>query len=125
MSGFNGIFGMFEIFGIMFFVVWFLIAGTIVFVIIKNISNWNKNNHSPRVTVEATVLAKRGDVRYRRSSVHHGTASSTSYYVTFEIATSGDRVELPMTGTEYGLLIEGDYGKLTFQGTRFIAFDRM
>ncbi|MBQ5676083.1 MAG: DUF2500 family protein, partial [Lachnospiraceae bacterium] len=43
------------------------------------ISQWNKNNHSPRLTVPATVVTK-------RSSHHHGGAnghhhSSTSYYV--------------------------------------------
>ena len=29
-----------------------------------------------------------------------------------------------MTGTEYGLLAEGDRGKLTFQGTRYLGFER-
>ena len=37
---------------------------------------------------------------------------------------SGDRVELHAAGSEYGLLIEGDKGKLSFQGTRFLGFER-
>ena len=55
----------------------------------------------------------------------HGfhSTTSTSYYATFQVE-SGDRMELSMTGTEYGLLAEGDRGKLTFQGTRYLGFER-
>ena len=48
---------------------------------------------------------------------------STSYYVTFEVK-SGDRMELAVTGKEYGQMVEGDVGELSFQGTRFLGFDR-
>ena len=41
----------------------------------------------------------------------------------FEVE-SGDRMEFAVQGQEYGLLIEGDYGKLTFQGTRYMGFVR-
>ena len=56
----------------------------------------------------------------------HGFHStiSTSYYATFQVE-SGDRMELSVTGTEYGLLAEGDRGKLTFQGTRYLGFERL
>ena len=49
--------------------------------------------------------------------------SSTSYYVTFEV-DSGDRIEFSMSGSEYGMLIEGDAGTLNFQGTRYLGFER-
>lgn len=42
------------------------------------------------------------------------------YYATFQVE-SGDRMELSVSGTEYGLLAEGDMGKLTFQGTRYLV----
>ena len=96
-----------DIFFGMFFLVFFLILGMIVFNFIKGIGQWNKNNHSPRLTVEATVVAKRGDVSH-----HH-----------FQVA-SGDRMELCVGGSEYGMLVEGDYGNLTFQGTRYLGFER-
>ena len=51
------------------------------------------------------------------------TTHSTWYYVTFEVE-SGDRIELGVNGTEYGMLVEGDYGKLSFQGTRYLGFER-
>ena len=37
---------------------------------------------------------------------------------------SGDRMELRVSGREYGLLAEGDRGQLTFQGTRYLSFVR-
>lgn len=54
----------------------------------------------------------------------HGmhTTSSTSYYVTFQVE-SGDRIEFCVKGSEYGMLVEGDRGRLTFQGTRYLGFE--
>ncbi len=37
---------------------------------------------------------------------------------------SGDRIELCVSGAEYGMLVEGDTGRLTFQGTRYLSFER-
>ena len=55
----------------------------------------------------------------------HGihTTTSTTYYATFQVA-SGDRMELHVGGREYGMLAEGDFGELTFQGTRYLGFAR-
>jgi hypothetical protein len=53
----------------------------------------------------------------------HSTTSST-YYVTFEFET-GDRIELHVPRSDYGMMIEQDQGLLTFQGTRFISFERI
>ena len=49
--------------------------------------------------------------------------NTSTYFATFQVA-SGDRMELQMPGQEYGLIIEGDFGDLTFQGTRFLSFSR-
>jgi hypothetical protein len=49
---------------------------------------------------------------------------NTIYYVTFQVA-SGDRMEFEVHDDEYGMIVENDKGKLTFQGTRYISFDRM
>ncbi|MNJ74498.1 hypothetical protein D3C77_714380 [compost metagenome] len=37
---------------------------------------------------------------------------------------SGDRLEFPVSGTEYGQCAEGDQGKLSFQGKRYLGFER-
>jgi len=125
--GFYGFDTSFMIFQIMFFLIFILVFGTILVTTIKGIRQWNKNNHSPRLTVPATVVSKRTHVsshrhRHGTTGMHH-TSRSTTYYVTFQV-DSGDRMELSMAGQEFGLLVEGDRGKLTFQGTRFLEFQR-
>lgn len=113
-------------FFIMFLLVFCLALGMILVSIFRGIGQWNKNNHSPRLTVEATVVAKRGDVSHHHHTDANGmghTHTSTTYYVTFQVA-SGDRMELCVGGSEYGMLVEGDFGDLTFQGTRYLGFER-
>lgn len=126
--GFDFMFGAFPI---MFSIVFILVITMFIVVAVKGIGQWNKNNHSPRLTVDATVVAKRQNV----SRSHHANAgdmsgahgyhssTSTSYYVTFQVE-SGDRLEFLMSGSEYGMLVEGDKGKLSFQGTRYLGFSR-
>ena len=124
--GFGFGFGMFNMFSIMFTIVFVLIIGVFIVTLVKGIGEWNKNNHSPKLTVPATVVAKRTNVsRHHHGGVnnHHHTSTSTTYYVTFQVE-SGDRMELRMAGHEFGLLIEGDKGKLSFQGTRYLGFER-
>ena len=123
-TGFGSGFGMgFGAFGVMFTIVFVLFIGIFVVAIVRGIGQWNKNNNSPRLTVPATVVSKRADVSHRHhAGEHHHTHTSTSYYVTFEVE-SGDRMELHMSGKEYGLLIEGDKGSLSLQGTRYLGFE--
>ena len=120
-------FGMgFDMFGIMFTIVFILVIGTFIVTAVKGIGQWNKNNNAPRLTVPATVVAKRTNVSHHHAGAnnHHHHHTSTSYYVTFQVE-SGDRMELHVAGREYGLLVEGDHGNLTFQGTRYLGFDRI
>ena len=116
----------FGLFDMMFTIVFVLVIGMFVAVAVKGISQWNKNNHSPRLTVPATIVAKRTNVtrhHHNGAGGHHHHHTSTTYYVTFQV-DSGDRMELQVAGTEYGLLIEGDRGEVTFQGTRYLGFVR-
>lgn len=125
--GMSGFHTGFDIMGILFAVMFILILGVFVVMFAKGISQWNKNNHSPRLTVPATVAAKRTDVtshHHRGANDHMHHHSSTWYYVTFQV-DSGDRMEFSVTGQEYGMLIEGDRGNLSFQGTRYQGFERM
>ncbi len=107
------------IFEIMFFAVFALFIVVFVSIFVKAISQWHKNNNSPRLTVPATVVAKRQH-RSHNSQTH---SSSTYYYATFEFE-SGDRLELSVPSDEIGLLTEGDVGSLCFQGTRYLGFER-
>ncbi|MEL3961277.1 DUF2500 domain-containing protein [Lysinibacillus endophyticus] len=95
--------------------VFIIVFGFIIFTIISTISQGIKNKNSPLLTVPAEVAAKRIHVQ--------GDHSHTTYYVTFEVQ-SGDRMEFKVEGSEYGLLVEKDLGLLSFQGTRYISFER-
>ncbi len=113
------------IFYILFYSVFILTFGIVLFSLVNSFLRWRKNNNSPRITVSATVVTKRTD--YRRGmhshemNMHH--VGYTNYYATFQFE-SGDRLELAVDGEQYGMLVEGDIGKLTFQGTRYISFVR-
>ena len=123
--------GLDVLFSLLFPLVFLLALGTILFTLVGNLRTWNKNNHSPRLTVQAAVVAKRTQVsRHRNANARdatgaHGytTSSVTTYYVTFQVE-SGDRMELQVGGAEYGMLVEGDTGKLSFQVTRYLSFQR-
>ena len=115
---------MFTLVPIMSMLIFGLVFVVIVASLVRSGKQWHRNNNSPRLTVDAKVLAKRHDVSRRRSAgEHHHYHTTNSYFVTFEVS-SGDRMELQLQGHEYGLLIEGDKGKLTFQGTRYLGFER-
>lgn len=113
-------FGFMDSFGTLFIAVVFIIViSTFIFVIGKSISTWSKNNNSPKLTVPAHVVTKRTET----SGGSNDSSAHTWYHVTFEVQ-SGDRMELPLSGQEFGLIAEGDKGLLTFQGTRYISFER-
>ena len=124
--------GWFDVmFSILFPLTFLLVFGVILYTLVSNFRTWNRNNHSPRLSVPAAVVAKRTDVSHSSmantgdpSGAHgYSTRTCTSYYVTFQVE-SGDRMEFEVDGSDYGLLVQGDIGKLTFQGTRYLGFER-
>ncbi len=124
--GMGGFDAMFTIVPVFISIVFVLVLGIIVVAAVQGIGTWNKNNHSPRLTVPAQVVTKRTDVSRRRHNSGTGmrhTHTSTRYYATFQV-DSGDRMEFSVSGPEYGMLAEGDRGDLTFQGTRYLSFER-
>lgn len=115
-----------SIFQVIFPLMFLLVLGMIIASLVRGIGRYRKNEASPRLTVDAVVVAKREDV----SHTHHNAAdntmfhnSHTTYYATFQVE-SGDRMELSMDGRAYGMLAENDTGRLTFQGTRYLGFER-
>lgn len=115
--------GFISIFFLLFIVAFAAILGMILVTFVRELSQRNRNNHSPRLTVEAAVVAKRQSFSSHRSGDELHTAS-TRYFATFQVE-SGDRMELQMSGQDYGMLVEGDRGRLTFQGTLYLDFQRM
>ena len=112
------VFGGMGIFFVFFVIIFTLVIGTFIFVAVKGISQWSKNNKSPVLTVPAEIVAKSTET----TGGHGDSSASTWYYVTFQVQ-SGDRLELDVPSKEYGMLAE-DLGILTFQGTRDQGFER-
>ena len=115
-----------SVFMALFILVFLAILGTFLAMLLRGISQWSRDNRPPRLTVGALVTAKRTNVSHHRHSGAGGvghTTRSTTYYATFEVE-SGDRMELQLSGQDYGLLAEGDRGYLTFQGSRYLGFER-
>lgn len=115
----------FNLFPVIWLIMFVLIVGTIISSFVKSAKKERKNDAAPRLDVQAKVVTKRTDVSYHRHhhQNHHHTTTSTHYFATFEVE-SGDRMELEMDGQDYGLLVEGDWGTLSFQGTRYLGFRR-
>ena len=82
--------------------------GIVIFYIIRN-------NRQPKLQVSATVVTKR--------TSNHTKATDRHYFVTFQVE-SGDRIEFWVTSLQYSELKQDDCGILTFQGPRFIGFEK-
>ncbi|MGD6959646.1 DUF2500 domain-containing protein [Rossellomorea aquimaris] len=109
---------MFQIVPVFIGIVFVIVISFILFSVIKGVGEWSKNNQSPTLNVRAKVLAKRTAVRGGGE-----TRAYSQYFVTFEVE-SGDRMELKVKDNEFGMLVEGDQGELTFQGSRYLGFVR-
>lgn len=91
----------------------FLIFASFFAVIVIRI----RNNNSPIMSVDAKIVDK-------RMETHHDDGDSyTTYRATFEMQ-GGERKEFRIPRSKYGLLVEGDEGVLSFQGTRYLGFER-
>ncbi|GLX69666.1 DUF2500 domain-containing protein [Paenibacillus glycanilyticus] len=96
-----------------------IIVGGFLYVIIRGIVTWTSNNSAELLTQSAVIIDKRTEVWGGSGD----SSANTNYYVTFEIEDRS-RVELPVSGNKFGLLIVGDKGILSYQGTRFKSFER-
>ena len=110
----------------MFTLVFVLVIGLFIYAVVQAIARKQKNDASPRLTVLARVVSRRQEVTHHARNMNDGvyhTSSTTRYFVTFQVE-SGDRMELELDGSDFGMLAEGDEGRLSFLGTRFLDFQR-
>lgn len=110
----------------MFTLVFVLVIGLFIYAVVQAIARKQKNDASPRLTVLARVVSRRQEVTHHARNMNDGvyhTSSTTRYFVTFQVE-SGDRLELQLDGSDFGMIAEGDEGRLSFQGTRFLDFQR-
>lgn len=77
---------------------------------------------APRRTVDAMIVKKRLSCEQH----HHGVEvftnhERTNYFITFQLERN-NRIELQVKESQYDLLFDGERGKLTYRGKRFIRF---
>lgn len=99
-----------------------VIVAVVVIVLVKGVQGlftWSSNN-------AAEILNKPSEIVTKRTEVWGGSgnsSTSTSYYITFEFEDCS-RQEFEVKAKKFGMLVEGDIGILTYQGTRFIDYAR-
>jgi hypothetical protein len=110
---------MFSIVPVIIGIIFIIVICGFVFAFVNGLKQYASNKEKPVETVPARIIGKRphtwggaGD-----SSAH------TSYYVTFELE-NGERMEIPVNDSFYGMHVEGDTGMLTHQGTQMMSFER-
>lgn len=101
-------------------IVFFVIIRLIVSAVSS--SNGGSGFAGRRQTVDALIVAKRMNC----SRHHHGAEIipdhvPTTYHITFQI-DKGPRIELQVKESQYDLMFDGERGKLTYKGKRFIRF---
>lgn len=88
-----------------------------VYYLVRAIVTWHKNNLSPTITEVATVINK------RRATSMNGNMTYITCFVMFR-TQGGDELEFTVKGRFFRSVEEGDAGRLTHKGTRFISFER-
>jgi hypothetical protein len=101
----------------------FIIIFIVLRIIATSVGSCGGMSMGPKRTVQAMIVAKRMNC----SRHHHGAEiiddhDPTTYHVTFQI-DKGPRIELQVKESQYDLLYDGDRGKLTYKGKRFIRFN--
>ncbi|MUG47489.1 DUF2500 domain-containing protein [Paenibacillus woosongensis] len=116
-----------EMFGVMntalpiFFII---ILGIILISVGRGILRYANNSKQPLLIVSTIIVGKRTEVSHRHNTDTAVSQMDSKYFITFEVE-SGDRLEFPVSGLEYGQCAEGDQGKLSFQGNRYLGFERL
>lgn len=106
------------LFSVVFSVVVVVILGAVVAALIGGARRSLRDQASPQVTAEARVMDKRTEVTGGGE-----TLTRQTYYVTFQFPDGG-RLELGVPAAESGLLVVGDRGSLSWQGSRYLGFAR-
>lgn len=94
----------------------------------KEAEQWRADNNAPQKTVNATVVSKRRILENfrKRSHLSLEPRSDPHYYATFRL-DNGDEIELSLILHQghYRTLEPGDRGSLTYQGKRYIGFEKV
>ena len=112
-----------SLFPIILLILGLLVGGGIVLVIANSGKKKQQaapvQQPQPQPQQQPQLTALQGEVKVVTKRVHCGV----SYFVGVEL-TDGSRIELSVTGEQYGLIVEGDQGIAIWQGKQLLKFDR-
>jgi hypothetical protein len=114
-DSFNQTFAMMQGIVVVFFIA---VVAMIVVGVVNRSRVAARNNAAPEVSAVARILDKRIE-----TTGGGDTMVSQQYFVSFE-QPSGERFELEVPESEYGLLAVGDNGTVAMKGTRYLGFSR-
>ncbi len=116
-----------------------VVIGLFIFNAAKSASQGIKNNAAPEVAALVKIVDKRvrlsgggtthsapalgGDGTFLSSGMSSSDPVREQHFVTFE-QSSGERFEMKVPASDYGLLVVGDQGTVTMKGTRYLGFQR-
>ncbi len=102
-----------------------IVLAVIITPLVGSVRQYRRSNASPVPTVEAAVSDKRTNVHVHTGGGHHhrGASGAADYCATLQV-DSGSRIGLALSPQEYGQPAPGNRGKLIFQGTRYLGFER-
>jgi hypothetical protein len=82
-----------------------------------------RDNAQPKEDLPSRLVSKRHEVHTTKDS-DGDPWTFTQYFATFQVLMRDEHLEFPIDGQEWGLLVEGDEGTLSRQGTRYFGFRR-
>ncbi len=99
-----------EIILVLLLIIGIFAAGLFAMTAMREMAIKKMGSRSPRLTMGAEVAEKQED-------------GSGSFRIIFQ-TEGGEQINLSVRKSEYNRLSVGDRGRLTWQGTRYVTFDR-
>jgi hypothetical protein len=101
------------------------ILGTAGYQLFKKARESSRNDALPVTAVHATVSATRTNTIAQPAELNpkYKIDPVTKFFVTFRLS-EGRTVEFELSSQQLAPLTEGQQGKLTYQGTRYLGFEK-
>lgn len=100
-----------------------IIIGGITYQQIQKMRVSAHNDTLPVLATSATLISKRKDVIAQPPGINpkNQIAPSTMFFASFRLP-EGQTVEVQVDNLQFAGLTEGEQGRLTYRGTRFLGF---
>ena len=112
--------------------IFLIIVFVIMVILVNNMNRWSQNNNSPETTVEAVVSDKRDRDSMQQVPAGGDPTGAQGFQLIPNIhrtavftVESGETMEFTVSEGEFRSLQKGERGRLTFQGTRYLGFERI